>query len=180
MLIELTCSCGKRLQVSDDFAGGQGQCPACGARLQIPKRDGTVTSVASSSDEAAQAVSAAPRFAGPKGPGAPADAVTPRGGSATDLHDMKRRGPAEDEKGKLTAAGFVLTLLTTAVIVGVALPIVHWRHPETGQPLPRMVAIFTPLLIGVVFHGIGTGFLRLLGLHTWSKSEKGASADGQG
>ena len=156
MRIELTCSCGKRLQVSDDFAGKQGQCPACGGRLQIPKRDATVTSVASSSDEAAQAVSAAPRLAAPKGPSAPEDAVTPRGGSATDLHDMERGGPAEDDKGKLTAAGCVLTLLSTAVIFAVALPIVQWRNPETGQPLPRMVAILAPILIGAVFHGIGT------------------------
>jgi hypothetical protein len=179
MLIELTCSCGKRLQVSVDFAGRQGQCPACGGRVQSPKCDGTVTSVASSSDEAAQAVSAAPRLAGPKGPSAPKDAVTPRGGSAADLHNTERGGPVEDDKGKLTAVGCVLTLLTTAVIFGVALSIVQWRNPETGQPLPRMVAILAPILIGAVFHGIGTGFLRLLGLRTWSKSERDASGGGK-
>src|SRR5262249_51646082 len=59
MPIELTCSCGKRLQVSGEFAGRQGQCPACGGLLQIPERDATVTGVAPSSDEAAQTVFAA-------------------------------------------------------------------------------------------------------------------------
>jgi hypothetical protein len=93
---------------------------------------------------------------------------------------MERGGPAEGDKGKLTAVGCVLTLLTTAVIFGVALPVVQWRDPETGQPLPRMVAILAPILIGAVFHGIGTGFLRLLGLQTWSKSEKDASGEGEG
>ena len=171
MLIELTCSCGKRLQVSDEFARRQGQCPACGGRLQIPKRDGTVISVASSSDEAALAVSAAPRFAGPKGPGAPADAVTPRGGSAADLHDMERGGPAEVDKGKLTAVGCVLTLLTLAVIIGVAIAIVEWGDPKTGQPPPIQVAIIVPFLIGGIFHGICTVLLRLVGLRIWSKRE---------
>ena len=36
MAIDLTCSCGKRLQVSDEYAGQQGQCPACGHVLDIP------------------------------------------------------------------------------------------------------------------------------------------------
>src|SRR5262249_42783992 len=36
MAIDLTCSCGKRLQVSDEYAGRQGQCPACGRVLDIP------------------------------------------------------------------------------------------------------------------------------------------------
>jgi hypothetical protein len=67
-------------------------------------------------------------------------------------------------------------LLTVAVILGVALPIVQWRDPDTGEPLPRMVALFAPLLIGAAFHGIGTGLLWLVGLRTWSKSEKDDSA----
>ena len=79
---------------------------------------------------------------------------------------------AEDDKGKLTAVGCVLTLLSTAVIFGVALPIVQWRDPETGQQLPGMVAILTPILIAAVFNGIGTGFLRLLGLRTWAMADK--------
>jgi hypothetical protein len=36
MAIDLTCSCGKRLQVSDEYAGQQGQCPLCGRVLEIP------------------------------------------------------------------------------------------------------------------------------------------------
>ena len=36
MAIDLTCSCAKRLKVSDEYAGQQGQCPACGRVLDIP------------------------------------------------------------------------------------------------------------------------------------------------
>jgi len=36
MPIDLTCSCGKRLRVGDEFAGRQGQCPSCGGLLEIP------------------------------------------------------------------------------------------------------------------------------------------------
>jgi hypothetical protein len=36
MPIDLTCSCGKRLRVADEYAGQQGQCPVCGRALAIP------------------------------------------------------------------------------------------------------------------------------------------------
>jgi hypothetical protein len=169
MLIELTCSCGKRLQVSDEFAGRQGQCPACGARLQIPKRDAIVTRVAPTSDEAARPVFAAPGLPGPEGPGAPDDAGTPAAASAASLHAMERGGPVEDHKTKLTNVGCVLTLLSVAVMFGVAVPIVHWRDPATGQALPRAIAILAPVLIGAAVHGIGSLLLRLLGLPVWAE-----------
>jgi hypothetical protein len=166
MLIELTCSCGKRLQVSDAFAGRQGQCPACGERLQIPERDATVAGVATSADEAARAVFVAPGLAGPPGAG---DAVTPDAGWPVDAHDLERGGPADD-KAKLTVVGCVLTLLSVAVMFGVALPIARWRDPA-GQPLPRIVAILAPVVIGATFHGIWTVLLQLLGLRIWSKPD---------
>jgi hypothetical protein len=174
MLIELTCSCGKRLQVSAEFAGRQGQCPACGERLEIPKRDTTVTGVVASSGEVAQAVFGAPGLAEPKGRGAPQDAVTPLAGSAADLHAMEGGGPGIKDKEKLTGVGCILTLLSVVVIFAVALPIVRWRDPATGQPLPREVAIVTPLLIGAAVHGIGSLFLKLIGVRVWSKRESEA------
>lgn len=39
MAIALKCSCGRKLQVKDEFAGQEGQCPACGRTLQIPNVD---------------------------------------------------------------------------------------------------------------------------------------------
>ena len=82
---------------------------------------------------------------------------------------MPERNPAGDDNAKLTAVGCILTLLTVAVIFIVAIPIVRWRDPETGRPLPRMVAIMTPFLIGAVFNAVGIGLLRLLGLRIWSR-----------
>jgi hypothetical protein len=35
-VISLTCNCGRKLQVHDDFGGQAGTCPACGATLDIP------------------------------------------------------------------------------------------------------------------------------------------------
>jgi hypothetical protein len=70
-------------------------------------------------------------------------------------------------------------LLTLAVILGVALPIVRWRHPETGQSLPSDAAIYAPLVVGAVFHGIGTGLLRLVGLRVWSKTDQDDSASSE-
>jgi hypothetical protein len=34
--INLTCDCGRKLQIKDEFAGKEGRCPACGRTLQIP------------------------------------------------------------------------------------------------------------------------------------------------
>jgi hypothetical protein len=36
MFIQMTCSCGRRLQVGDQDSGKSGKCPACGAVLEIP------------------------------------------------------------------------------------------------------------------------------------------------
>jgi hypothetical protein len=173
MLIELTCACGKRLQVSDEFAGRQGQCPACGELLDIPTRDGAMTRVAVPSDEAAQGVSVAPGLDVPKRPGAPEDATIPPAGSAADLHDLER-GSADADQGKLTCAGCLLTLLSVAVIFGVAIPIVGWCDSATGQPLPVTIAIVAPILIGAAVCGIGSLFLRLIGLRVWAKRESDA------
>jgi hypothetical protein len=169
MLIELTCSCGKRQLVSDEFAGRQGQCPACGGLLQIPERDATVTSVAPQSDKSAQAGIAALGLACPKDPAAPEDAVTPLAGSAAESHHMERGGPEEGVNEKLTGVGCILTLITIAVLFGVAIPIAHWRNPATEQPLPRDIAIASPFVIGAAVHRIGSLLLRLISLQVWSK-----------
>jgi hypothetical protein len=84
---------------------------------------------------------------------------------------VERGDAADDDKAKLTAAGCVLTLLSVAVIFAVALPIIRWRDPATGQPLPRFIAILSPVLIGGVVHGLGSLFLRLIGLRVWVKQE---------
>lgn len=172
MPIELTCSCGKRLQVSEEFSGRQGQCPACGGLLQIPPCNDTVTADPSS-DKTAQAVFAAPGIPRPKGPAAPEDAVTTTAGSADQLHDGERGDAETDDNAKLTAVGCVLTLLSVAIIFAVAIPLVRWRDPATGRPLPRILAILSPLLIGAAVHGIGSLFLKILGVQVWSNRRTG-------
>jgi hypothetical protein len=78
-------------------------------------------------------------------------------------------GGAENER--LTPAGCVLAALSFAVTLVLAVPIVMWRDSD-GRPLPRVVAICAPLLIGAVFHGIGTAILWVFGLKVLSKPEK--------
>jgi hypothetical protein len=172
MAIEITCSCGRRLQVGNEFAGRQGQCPACGALLLIPDRD---TTVAASSPESAPAVNESAGLDNLFGPGWLERGVTPAAGAPVDSPNVEGDGGKENENVKLTAVGYVLTLLSVALIVGVAIPIVRWRDPVTGEPLPRMVAIFAPLLIGATVNGIGSFLLKLVGLPTWSKQEKDAN-----
>lgn len=47
MPIRVSCSCGKTLQVSDEYAGRRGKCPACGSDLQVPAQPAVVEQVAS-------------------------------------------------------------------------------------------------------------------------------------
>jgi hypothetical protein len=172
MPIELTCSCGKRLQALDEFAGQTCECPVCGARLQIPQRDAIATDAASLSDEAIRDLLAAVGFPSPQRSEATNYAVAPHANSATSVQVMQMEHAEEDGNAKLTGIGCALTLLSVAVVFGVALPMVRWRDPETGQPLPRSVAIFSPLLLGAAFHGIGLLVLKLVGLRVWSKREQ--------
>jgi hypothetical protein len=171
MPIELTCPCGKRLQAPDDYSGRQGRCPACGRLLTIPGRNDAVAGVVPFSDKAAQAVAAAPELPGPKHASAPEGAVTPTAGPAPELRNGERGGSGIDDNRQLTGLGCVVTLLSIAVVFGVAVPIVRWRDPETGQPLPRFVAIMSPLLIGATLQAIVSLFLRFLGFPIWKERE---------
>jgi hypothetical protein len=76
MSIDLTCSCGKRLRVTDEHAGTQGLCPACGKVLEIPEQSVGVSGAGPSLVEAGQAVTSTPRSAGPVQPGSPEYAAT--------------------------------------------------------------------------------------------------------
>src|SRR5262245_33114090 len=129
MPIELTCSCGKRLRVADAFAGQRGQCPACGGVLRIPARD---AGVPMPSPESAPAVAADPGREALRGPGWLGHAVTPPTASAPASPERTRGSLKEGDNTKLTGVGCVLTLLSVAVTIAVAIPIVRWRDPATG------------------------------------------------
>jgi hypothetical protein len=76
---------------------------------------------------------------------------------------MSKPKPGAVENERLTAAGCVLTTLSIVVIIASAFPIVFWTDAH-GRPLPRSLAILSPILIGAAFHGIGTAILWLFGL----------------
>jgi hypothetical protein len=88
---------------------------------------------------------------------------------------LAEHDPASDDNAKPTVVGYVLTLLSVVVIFGTAIPIVHWRDPDTHEPVPRIVAIALPFILGAAFHGIGTLLLRLVGLRIWTKPETNES-----
>jgi hypothetical protein len=140
--------------------------------MRIPERDAPATGVIPSTDEGSQALCVVPGLAESKSPGATEDARTAAGGAAADQHDAERAASKEHDTAELTGAGCFLTLLSVGVIFGVALPVVRWRDPTTGLRLPRDVAIFSIVLIGAAFNGLGVLFLRLIGLRVWKKREK--------
>jgi hypothetical protein len=77
----------------------------------------------------------------------------------------------EKEKGRPTLAGALLMVISLGIIVCVAVPVVTWRDPESGMPLPRMVAILAPILAGALFYGAGTGVLKLFGIAVLKEGE---------
>jgi hypothetical protein len=154
MPIELTCPCGRRLGVGEEHAGEQGRCPACGGLLRIPPRD------------AAASASGDPGLEGVFGPGF-VESITTSPAEPT----AEKKGGAEE---KLTAAGCLLALVSTATIFIAAFYIVRWRDPATGLPVPRTVAIISPVLIGAAVNGVGMLLLRVIGVRVWVKKENGA------
>jgi hypothetical protein len=84
----------------------------------------------------------------------------------TASHDEKDSGK------QLTSAGCVVTALCTAVMFCAAVPIVRWRDPDTGRPLPRVVAIGAPFLLGAACYGLGVALLALLGKSVWANPKK--------
>jgi hypothetical protein len=80
--------------------------------------------------------------------------------------------PEDEGKKPLTLAGCFLVVFCVLVIFVVAVPLVTWRSPETGLPLPRMVAISIPFLAAAVCYAIGSAILKFLGV---AVSAKGSS-----
>jgi hypothetical protein len=78
----------------------------------------------------------------------------------------------DDDKAKLTGVGCVVILLTVAVIVVTAVPLVMWRDPVNGEPLSRKAAIPAPFAVAAVFFGVVSFVLKLVGLPVWSMPPK--------
>ncbi len=85
--------------------------------------------------------------------------------------------PADDPKSKPTAAGCFLSLICVAIIFGSAVPIVTWRDPESGLPIPRMIAIAAPFLAGGLCYAIGAGILTVLGISIVQKRTEPTDVD---
>jgi hypothetical protein len=77
---------------------------------------------------------------------------------------MKVTPSKADDNSQPTLAGCLLMVFSLAVIGGVALLLVTWRDPNSGQALPQKVAIVTPVLAGALSYAIGSWLLRILGL----------------
>jgi hypothetical protein len=85
---------------------------------------------------------------------------------------MVETEPQDDDNSQATVVGCVVLLLTLAVIGAVAVPLVGWRDPETGRPLPRLVSIVTPVVAGALFFGLVTAILKVFGLSVLTKPKE--------
>ena len=88
MAIVLHCLCGRKLQIRDEYAGQEGQCPACGRTLSIPREGDEAASLPSVRPVAvARAVDPAPP---------PRPAARPRADEQerepSDLRDIPNHG----------------------------------------------------------------------------------------
>src|SRR5580704_17383063 len=85
----------------------------------------------------------------------------------------------DDASRRLTGAGCLLTALSTAVILGSAVPIVSWRDPDSKLPLPRSIAIASPLVAGALCFGFGSTILKVLGMTVWAKPQQDSSHEAE-
>jgi hypothetical protein len=86
----------------------------------------------------------------------------------------------EKDKGRPTLAGALLMVISLAIIVTVAIPVVTWRDSESGMPFPRMVAILAPILAGALFYGAGTGVLKLFGIAVLKHDDESPDGNAEG
>jgi len=68
MVIVLTCSCGKHLQIGGDYAGQRGLCPACAAYVSIPAEAAASATLLEEGEIALPLLLAAPESASPAEP----------------------------------------------------------------------------------------------------------------
>jgi hypothetical protein len=81
--------------------------------------------------------------------------------------------PSEgDDNNQPTFAGCLLMLLSLAVIVAVALTLVRWQNPNSGETLPRDALLQIPGVAGAMFYAIGGGLLWMLGVRVLAKPMK--------
>jgi hypothetical protein len=146
MPINLTCSCGKQLRVADEFAGRQGQCPACGGMLEIPEPDPVVRGAASSV-EAAHAVTATPAPAASAEPGSPEYAASPLPPAPAEWlpEEPEVRRPGY----KLFSPGSIARVAFLAGPVGafILLALNFWRMGKRG-------AAWTTIALGLLTLGV--------------------------
>jgi hypothetical protein len=86
----------------------------------------------------------------------------------------------KQEKVRPTVAGAILMVISLAIIVTVAIPVVTWRDPESRMPLPRIVAILAPILAGALFDGAGTGVLKLFGIAVLKHDDESPDGNAEG
>src|SRR5437660_392883 len=90
MPIELTCSCGKLLRVADEYAGRQGQCPACGRLLDIPSSESALAGLGPTAAEERQRLIANAGLGGIEEPAAPESTLPPLPGLSPEGPQVAR------------------------------------------------------------------------------------------
>ena len=85
--------------------------------------------------------------------------------------------PDIKDHSKPTAAGCLLMLLSLAAIVALAIPLIRWRDPATGEALPRFTSILIPIVAGATVFGLGTTILKMLGLPIATESRPPIAED---
>jgi hypothetical protein len=69
----------------------------------------------------------------------------------------------DEDNQEPTLAGCLLMVVSVALVLGSAVPIIRWCSPDSGEPMPQELAI-APILLGSLCYGIGAAILRILGV----------------
>ena len=145
MAIVVQCPCGRKLQIRDEFAGQEGQCPACGRTLSIPRDDETDPQEWARPVAVARVEDPPPA---PRPPVPPAPQPRCEDGAAPDVLDLPNHGdgPVHDDVDFFAPAPREIGPLRSA-----------WSTLRVGkEPL-------NPAVRAVLIAGVGLGGLLLGG-----------------
>ena len=160
MAIVLHCPCGRKLQIREEFAGQQGQCPACGRMLDIP-RDGDPAPLESARPAA---VASTPTPAPPPAPSRPSSPppIRQEEDAEPDFRNLRNHGdgPIPQDADFFAPAPRSIGPLRSA-----------WTTLRAGKeplnPGVRLLLIFA-VGVGVLLLGVGVVMVCQIGDDFWA------------
>jgi hypothetical protein len=147
--IQLTCPCGRKLQIKDEYAGQEGQCPSCGRTLEIPDAAPPPPSLPVS-----RAVRIDDDQPLPRPPREESSPRPPEGGAAWNPRDRGDGEPIQDHAGQPLRRDADFFVPPPAEIGPILSAYSSLTRDTKPTPLPARAGIAAGAALGGLFVGV--------------------------